>query len=537
MDFEKIYKIAYGEDAQLFLDENRDIGPFLAAIMCVDCIEKKYLDVYVDKEYELDALDIFYYILKKANVSLSTAIEELSTLKGNKIEEFDSFLFINLYESPFFEKFKQMVQQSPNRASRFMNIKMNVERLENSDFNLDTWFFYLLKNNINELLDLNKNCELLRKAKVSNYLNLFNLSKHDNSSVKDLVSMILGCYDEGFDEIIRQSNEKSIVNDLFTSSFTINAKKIYDGKYKETIELDTLYKLSEVIIGQEEALEKISDRLVSSLVGFNDEDRPVASFLLTGPTGVGKTETAKQIAKLYSSGKMFTLDMTTFKHSVDIARLTGSSAGYIGYNDKNQFVDFLNNNPKCVLLFDEIDKCHPDCLDVFMRMLDEGKFIDAKNVEHSLSKTIIFCTTNATEHSQKISRPIGFETERKESVESKLTSKGEMKKEFIGRYDEVIEYRKLSFEECKVIAKNMLDSKISIFENNRKDDKIKLKYSSDLLDKIVKDAEFDLLGARSLKTSIQHNFVNRVAKFLVENKISNQTLVVSSDKVQTSIKR
>jgi len=209
------------------------------------------------------------------------------------------------------------------------------------------------------------------------------------------------------------------------------------------------------------------------------------------------------------------------KHSV--SKLIGSPPGYVGYDEGGQLSEKVRRNPYSILLFDEIDKCHRDCLDILMRMLDEGELITAKGKKISLKDTIVFCTTNLTEYLK--------DNKNSKTINQLITSDGGFRKEIVGRFDEVVEYKKLSFEEYKQIAKIFLDKAIEGFEkgNNKK---IELKYSEDLVDKIVKDADFDTLGARAIKTSIQHNFINRVSKFIIKNGANNCALNVKPEDVE-----
>lgn len=310
---------------------------------------------------------------------------------------------------------------------------------------------------------------------------------------------------------------------------TINKRTLSNGvEVKgDSLENEDWYKISELdkyVIGQDEAVKKVMEKIMGSYVGFQSEKEPVATFLLTGPTGVGKTETAKAVANLCFDKNIFVVDMTTFKNDADISRLLGGSPNYVGYGDPNAFCDFVAENPKCVLLFDEIDKASKGCLDLLMRMIDEGEFINAKGNVVSLRDAVIMCTTNLTEYVQ----------DKTSILEEKITNTDGLRKEIVVRFSEVIEYKQLSKEACKQIAeKFFLVNNIENFERRNQNKFLKLEYSQSLLDKIVDDANYSLFGARDLKKSIQRNFISPVSKYVIKNNPQNQTLYVGIDGVKT----
>ena len=312
---------------------------------------------------------------------------------------------------------------------------------------------------------------------------------------------------------------------LLAKTPATSSKKAKNGR--ATFSVENLKEIDNKVIGQEYAIKKIKSRLLSTNLGFRQENQPIASFLLTGPTGVGKTETAKAIADTCFDGKLFVTDMTTFKSDADISRLLGGSPNYVGYNDKNNFCDFVKENPNCVILFDEVEKAHEGCLDLVMRILDEGQSINAKGEVISFENAVIFCTTNLT---QNKTPKIGFGSEN-ESAEEAVTSGIGFKKEIVGRFSEVIEYKPLEKTNGKLVAKKFLDAIIVAFEKHNENG-IKLTYDKALLDVIVEKANIRLLGARDLKKTIQSEFINRAVEYISTHRCAGATLCISADGVK-----
>lgn len=361
---------------------------------------------------------------------------------------------------------------------------------------------------------------------------------YGNQNTKQAIKDLIAYFDsEGInkDEINERRNkilanvDNSLIVDLTAAILNPN---IYSEDENQELNIESvkqmLVNLETRVVGQEVALKKVKDAILASTAGFKDENQPIASFLLTGPTGVGKTETAKAVADSIFDGKMYVVDMSTYKNQIDVSRLLGGSPNYVGYNDPNTFCEFLKANPKSVILFDEIEKGHFGCHDLLMRILDEGEFINSKGEVISLKDTVIFCTTNFT---QNVKNVAGFGTG--PTTEQKITSNGiGLKKELVGRFTDVIEYRQLESTACKQIAEEkFLKRAIATFEKNN-GGKIKLTYDDSLLNKILADANTNLFGARDLKKAIHKNFIAVVSKYVVENDCKGKTLLVTENGVK-----
>lgn len=289
------------------------------------------------------------------------------------------------------------------------------------------------------------------------------------------------------------------------------AQKEKNGRFKIAKEQCDMFKKR--IVGQGKQVDEILDKLMSVACGFGSKDKPVGSFLMNGPTGVGKTETAKALADVFCEGRIFTVDMSTFKHSTDIARLVGSAPGFVGYEDKIGFIEFVRDNPNGVINFDEIDKCHSSCLTFLLSVLDEGKFSTARGETLDVSSFIITATTNQKAEVNKNAENYNLT----ELASRSGDATGPFLKEFLGRFDCILDYQELSKDDLHEILDFKLKHKIDAFKENNQEKNITLNYEKPLLDAILQDANYKATGARALNGSMQKLFVRPVAKFIVDN--------------------
>lgn len=549
MNLSNIYKIAYN-GAEPFEEPNKKSGPFFFAAFIMGLLEEQEND-----NNEISFLDYYCYMLNETGLTLNDfeyALNKMVRHSEKYSYAIDLLLYHNCCENKLFDNFNKVRNIMPN----FVNQRIKLEEANNIDEDHLSYSKLFLglrsKEELCMVLDCdynkqNKNFISTHQGKIfvkkieafynlndiqNDYINLLKQfiqkEKLTPSKIRAVVTKMLNECTSSKINYAREILKRTVKTKTLNKTRTVNGVTIKEQDNSE-VSWKNVVKLPEFVIGQEDATKKVSEKLLASYIGFQSENQPVASFLLTGPTGVGKTETAKAVANLCFDDKLYVVDMTTFKSEADVSRLLGASPQYVGYGDTNSFCEFLEENPNCVLVFDEIDKCHKSCLDLLMRMLDEGEFINAKGKVVSLRNAVIFCTTNLTEYVEQ------DETNNENSqkaVEQKLTSKQGLRKEIVGRFHEVIEYKKLSKEACKTIAKKyFLDKLIKNFEQKNQKRGIKLDYTTSLLDKIVEDANTDLFGARDLKKSIQANFINPITKYIVENEPTNTCLLCSPKEV------
>lgn len=272
------------------------------------------------------------------------------------------------------------------------------------------------------------------------------------------------------------------------------------------------------IIGQDEAVDALVKALVRAKLGLRPRKRPVGSFLFLGPTGVGKTELAKVLADEELGEKsLIRLDMSDFAEKHTVARLVGAPPGYVGYGEGGQLTERISQRPASVVLFDEIEKAHPDVLNILLQILEEGELADAKGSVFDFSKSIIILTSNlGTEllHDPQIG--FGNEVVPDEAVKGrlKLHLKKNLRAELLNRLDEIIIFARLSGENQLRVINLLIDEVSHVLAKQ----KVQVKVSKSAKNYLLGVGYSEEYGARSLRRTIEREFLDRIAQILLESK-------------------
>jgi len=292
--------------------------------------------------------------------------------------------------------------------------------------------------------------------------------------------------------------------------------------------------LRKVVIGQDEAIQKISDAIKRSRVGISDPNKPIGSFMFLGPTGVGKTELTKKLAGfLFDDEKaLIRVDMSELMEKHSVSKLIGSPPGYVGHDEGGNLTETVRHRPYSVILFDEIEKAHPDVFNILLQVLDNGVLTDAKGRAVNFKNTVIILTSNIGSQYIDKMEDIGFgQNKEKDEKESYRNAKGGVLKalkenfrpEFINRLDEIIIFDVLSSETIKKIV----DIQIQIVKKRLEEKDIKFKISSKALEYLAKKGYDPQYGARPLKRLIQSDILTPIAGKMIEsNMMSGGGVVV-----------
>jgi ATP-dependent Clp protease ATP-binding subunit ClpB len=270
--------------------------------------------------------------------------------------------------------------------------------------------------------------------------------------------------------------------------------------------------LNEEVIGQNEALHAVARAIKRNKAGLSDVNRPIGSFMFLGPTGVGKTESAKALASfLFDSDKsLIRIDMSEYMEKHAVRRLVGAPPGYVGYEEGGQLTEAVRRKPYSVILFDEIEKAHPDVFNILLQVLDDGRLTDNKGVTIDFKNTIIILTSNIA--SDKIMSE-GDKESKDKAVRDEL--KRHFKPEFLNRLDDIVIFNPLGLEEITAIVDILLIG----LENKLSERSITLSVSSEAK-ALIGEAGFDpVYGARPLKRAIYEMIEDRVAEMILEDKV------------------
>ena len=309
----------------------------------------------------------------------------------------------------------------------------------------------------------------------------------------------------------------------------IPASNISENDYEKLEQLEN--RISKRIVGQAEAVSAVSRAVRRGRAGVSYKRKPV-SFIFAGPTGVGKTELVKVLSEdLFSSPEtLIRLDMSEFMDKFSVSRIIGAPPGYVGYDDAGQLTEKIRRRPYSVVLFDEIEKAHPDVLNILLQILDDGRITDARGKEVSFENTVIVMTTNAG--STNFTSPVGFaESAENTSKEKTMKALSEfLRPEFINRVDEVITFRSLSAENFKSIADIMLGDLRELLETKG----IKFAWSDSARDLVAEKSYSVKYGARNMRRFIQTEIEDKIAEQIIA--MRGNVAAVSADAENGEIK-
>lgn len=294
------------------------------------------------------------------------------------------------------------------------------------------------------------------------------------------------------------------------------------------------------VIGQEEAIDKVSKAIKRARVGLKDANSPIGTFIFVGPTGVGKTYLAKKIAEEIFEGEenLIRIDMSEYMERHNVSKLIGSPPGYVGYEEGGQLTEKVRTNPYSVILFDEIEKAHQDVFNILLQILDEGRLTDSQGREVDFTNTIIIMTSNAGASQLSKKNTIGFESEldrkkrdyeaTKEVVNKEL--KNLFKPEFLNRIDDIIVFNRLSKEDIKKIVEIKLEDLIERMEEMG----YEAKYTDKVAEKIAEVGFDETYGARPLDRAIKTEIEDLIAEKILDEEISKDkmiSIIIRGDKI------
>ena len=301
----------------------------------------------------------------------------------------------------------------------------------------------------------------------------------------------------------------------------IPVKKMMENEVEKLLNAEKI--LSQRVVGQEEAIKAVANALRRARAGLADENKPIASFLFLGPTGVGKTEMARALAEFMFNDEraMIRIDMSEYMEPHSVAKLIGSPPGYVGYEEGGQLTEAVKHRPYSLVLFDEIEKAHPEVFNILLQILDEGRLTDSKGTTVNFRNTIIIMTSNIGSHLFKKMGSIGFTA----SVESELDDYKDkinkalrefFKPEFLNRIDEIIVFRPLSKDDLRKIVEIQLGK----VKQRLQDKGIEIEFSEEIKDLLVEKGFDEVYGARPLQRAIQKYILNPLSEKIIAQRLN-----------------
>jgi ATP-dependent Clp protease ATP-binding subunit ClpB len=360
------------------------------------------------------------------------------------------------------------------------------------------------KRNLNERIDQAK--EDLESAQRSG----------DLTKASELMYGLLPSLEKEYEEL-NQKEQATIINEVINaediasvvSKWTgIPLEKLIGGEKDKLINIEKL--LEKRVIGQQDAIEKVSKAIKISKAGLQDPDKPLGSFLFLGPTGVGKTELSKALAEYVfdNEKQMLRLDMSEYMEKHSVSKLIGSPPGYVGYDDGGKLTDSVRRRPYQVILFDEIEKAHPDVFNILLQILDDGRLTDSKGKIVNFKNTLIIMTSNIGSQIP-IDDNFDYTTKKNLALEE---LKNHFRLEFLNRIDDIILFNKLTKENISSI----LNNQIQLIEKRISSKGISIGFTDEAFD-YLKEKGFDpLFGARPLKRLLQDEVLNPLSEVILD---------------------
>ncbi len=407
-------------------------------------------------------------------------------------------------------------ESDANSKARFVILKDELKELKKQDKEIRTnW------EKEKSELEVIKN----KKSELDSYRNdlqnAFNNSDYSKAAelqysvIPKLEKEIQDLSDNSDHRLISETVRENDIAEVVSKWTHIPVSKLMQGDREKLVHLAD--ELKRRVIGQDEAVELISNAILRQRAGIKNEFRPIGSFMFLGPTGVGKTEVAKALAEqLFSSEhQIVRIDMSEYMESFAVTRLIGAPPGYVGYDEGGQLTEAVRRKPYSIILFDEIEKAHPEVFNVLLQILDDGRLTDNQGRTVDFKNTIIIMTSNLGSR---------YLIENHENAKKEVLNlvKQSFKPEFVNRVDEIIVFNSLN----KEVQMSIVDKMIQELNQRLSAQKYEFKFSEKVRIKILNDAYDPDFGARPLKRYIQHHIESLIAKQIIEGRVKPEQMYV-----------
>ena len=495
-----------------------------SAIIAAATLSHRYISDRFLPDKAIDLIDEACALIKTEMESMPTELDEISRkIMQHEIEETalkkekDEFSKKRLEDiqkekAELKEKFNQMKAKWENEKEAISKVQKLREEIESVNAQIE-----MAERNY----ELNKAAEL-KYGKLPGLQE--ELKKEEEIAEKQ----------ENSDSLLRNKITEEEIAKIISRWTGIPVSKLVESERNKILHLDKV--LHKRVIGQDEAVEKVTEAIIRSRAGIQDSKRPIGSFMFLGPTGVGKTELAKALAESLFDDEhnIVRIDMSEYMEKYSVSRLIGAPPGYVGYEEGGQLTEAVRRKPYSVILFDEIEKAHPDVFNVLLQVLDDGRITDSQGRTVDFKNTIIILTSNLG--SEYILEGINdkgeISDEAKEKVEKLL--KQSFRPEFLNRLDEIVFYKPLKKEEVEKI----LDLLIKDLEKRLEDKHLQLELTKEAKAYLIDNGYDGVYGARPLKRFVQKKLETLIARKILSQEIMPNSMInVDYDGKELIIKR
>ena len=494
-----------------------------SAIIAAATLSHRYISDRFLPDKAIDLIDEACALIKTEMESMPTELDEIS----HKIMQFEiEETALKKEKDEFSKKRLQDIQkEKADLTDKFNTLKAKWESEKESISKVQKLREEI--ENVNaEIEKAERNYELNKAAELK-YGKLPGLQEQLKNAEETAENK------ENSDSLLRNKITEEEIAKIIARWTGIPVTKLIESERNKILNLDNI--LHKRVIGQDEAVEKVTEAIIRSRAGIQDEKRPIGSFLFLGPTGVGKTELAKALAESLFDDEhnIVRIDMSEYMEKYSVSRLIGAPPGYVGYEEGGQLTEAVRRKPYSVILFDEIEKAHPDVFNVLLQVLDDGRITDSQGRTVDFKNTIIILTSNLGSDFilEGINEKGEISEEAKNQVEMLL--KQSFRPEFLNRLDEIVFYKPLQKEEITKI----LDLLIKDLEKRLEDKHLKLKLTDEAKKYLIDNGYDQVYGARPLKRFVQKKLETLIARSILSEQIKpNSEIIVDCVKSELMLK-